>query len=311
MTNIYDLIIIGGGPAGVAAGIYWARKALKVLLLTKDFIGQTGKTALVDNYPGFSEISGLGLMEKFKEHLKKFAIEIKEGNYVTALTKEEGLFEAILDSGDRVSAKTVIVAGGRKPRLLGIPGEAEFANKGVSYCSICDAPLFRGKIVAVVGGGNAGFEAAIDLLPFASKIYILEISDKLIADEISQEKAKKSGKVEVIIKAKILEIRGDKTVESLAYHDVNSGETKELKVNGVFVQIGSLPSIEFLKDGGLVDFNQLGEILVNPKTDATKTPGFFAAGDITDVKYKQIGVAVGEGIKASLSAYEYLTKMQN
>ncbi|OHA62360.1 MAG: hypothetical protein A2117_01600 [Candidatus Wildermuthbacteria bacterium GWA2_46_15] len=311
MTDIYDLIIIGGGPAGIAAGIYGARKALKILLLTKDFIGQTGKTALVDNYPGFPEISGLELMGKFKEHLKKFEIEIKEGEYVKSLTKKENFFEAVLDSGEQFSAKAVIVAGGRKPRFLNIPGEAEFSGRGVSYCSICDAPLFRGKAVAVVGGGNAGFEAAIDLLPFAVKIYILEISDKLIADEVSQEKVKKdgAGRVEIIRQAKALEIKGKNFVEELVYQDLASGQAGELAVQGIFIQVGSLPTVGFLKDSGLVEFNQFGEIVVDPKTGATQAPGLFAAGDVTDVKYKQIGVAVGEGIKAALSAHEYLRKM--
>ncbi|MBI4359195.1 MAG: FAD-dependent oxidoreductase [Candidatus Nealsonbacteria bacterium] len=308
MADTYDLIIIGGGPAGIAAGIYGARKALKILLLTKDFIGQTGKTAWVENYPGFLEISGSDLMGKFKEHLQKFPVEIKEGEKVKSLVKKESVFEIGLENNGKYLGQAVIVAGGRKPRLLNIPGEAEFSNKGVSYCSICDAPLFKNKEVVVVGGGNAGFEAAIDLLPYAQRISILEIGAKVIADEMSQRKVEGSGRVEIILEAKALEIKGKKFVEGLIYQNLKSGEVRELSVQGIFVQIGSLPMVEFLKDSNLVEFNQSGEIVVDPKTGATRTAGLFAAGDTTDVKYKQIGVAVGEGIKAALSAHEHLQR---
>lgn len=304
--GIYDLIIIGGGPAGVAAGIYGARKALRILLLTKDFVGQTGKTAWVENYPGFSEISGLDLMGKFKEHLKKFPVEIREGDQATSLAKKENVFEIETVQGKRFEGRTVIITSGRIPRLLGVPGEAEFSNKGVSYCSVCDAPLFKNKEVAVVGGGNAGFEAAIDLLPYATKIYILEFGSKLIADDVTQQKVRESGKAEIILSAKTLEIKGEKMVEKLVYQDLVSSKIKELKVQGVFVQIGSLPVTDFLKD--LVDFNQWGEIVVDPKTGATKTAGLFAAGDVTDVKYKQIVISAGEGVKALLSVHSYLNR---
>ncbi|MDP2926813.1 MAG: FAD-dependent oxidoreductase [bacterium] len=304
MADIYDLIIIGGGPAGVAAGIYGARKALKILLLTKDFVGQTGKTAWVENYPGFSEISGLDLMGKFKEHLKKFPVEIREGDQAISLIKKENVFEIETVQRKRFEGRTVIITSGRNPRLLGVPGEAEFSNKGVSYCSVCDAPLFRNKEVAIVGGGNAGFEAAIDLLPYATKIYILEFGSKIIADDITQQKIRESGKTEIILSAQTLEIKGEKMVDKLVYQDLVSSKIKELKIQGVFVQIGSLPVTDFLKD--LVIFNPWGEIVVDPKTGATKTPGLFAAGDVTDVKYKQIVIAAGEGVKAVLSAHQYL-----
>jgi thioredoxin-disulfide reductase len=304
MAETYDLIIIGGGPAGIAAGIYGARKALKILLITKDFIGQTGKTAFVENYPGLDRISGLDLMGKFKNHLKQFPIEIKEGEYVKGVKKEGNVFEIETSKGEKFQSKAVIAVPGGKPRTLNVPGEEEFSSKGVSYCSICDAPLFRDKTVVVVGGGNAGFEAAVDLLPFAAKIYILEIGPKVIADEVTQKEVEKSGKVQVILNAKILEIKGTKTVEELIYQDLSSNQTQNLTVQGVFVQVGSVPATDFLKS--LVDLNQWEEIVTDPKNCATRTPGLFAAGDATDVKYKQIGVAVGDGIKAILSAYEYL-----
>lgn len=306
--EIYDLIIIGGGPAGIAAGIYGARKALKTLLITKDFIGQTGATSLVDNYPGFPEISGIDLMGKFKEHLKKFPVEILEGQLVKFLAKTGEVFEIETAKGEKFQAKTVITCPGRRPRLLNIPGEQEFFGKGVSYCSTCDAIFFKNKVVAVVGGGNVGFEAAIDLLPFANKIYILELGSKIIADEISQKIVKDSGKVKVILRAKALEIKGKNALESLAYQNLNNNQAEGLEVQGVFIQIGSLPASDFLKD--LVDFNQWGEIVVDPKTGATRTSGLFAAGDATDIRDKQIVIAAGEGVKALLSAYNYLQNLK-
>lgn len=305
---IYDLIIIGGGPAGITAGIYGVRKALKVLLITKDFIGQVGKTSSIENYPGFSEINGVSLMKNFKDHLKKFSIDIKEGDQVRLLSKKENIFNIETVKGERFQGKTVIVASGRNPRPLKVPGEAEFLNKGVSYCSTCDAPVFKGKAVAVVGGGNSGFEAALDLIPYAAKIYILELSSKLLADEIEQEKASHYGKIQIILRAKTLEIKGKNTVESIVYQDLESDEPKELNVQGVFIQVGYLPVADFLKD--LVDLNQSGEIMIDPKTCETKTPGLYAAGDVTDVKYKQIIVAAGEGTKAALSAYSFLQDLQ-
>lgn len=301
---IYDLIIIGGGPAGITAGIYGARKALKVLLIAKDFIGQIGKTSLIENYSGLPEISGADLMKNFKNHLKKFPVEIKEGYQVNSLSKENNIFNVGTIKREEFQAKAVIIASGRNPRPLKVPGETKFSNKGVSYCSTCDAPVFKRKTVAVVGGGNSGFEAALNLIPYATKVYILEISNKLLADEIEQEKARKSGKIEIIMRAKVLEIKGKNMVESIIYQDLGSNQAKELAVQGVFVQVGYLPMADFLKD--LVDLSQVGEIIIDPETGATKTPGLYAAGDVTDIKYKQIIVAAGEGAKAALSAYSFL-----
>ncbi len=305
---IYDLIIIGGGPAGISAGIYGARKALKVLLIAKDFIGQIGKTSSIENYPGFSEISGTVLMENFKDHLKKFSVEIKQGDQVNFLSKENNVFNVGTIKGEKFQAKAIIIASGRNPRPLRVAGEIEFSSKGVSYCSICDAPVFKGKAVAVVGGGNSGFKAALDLVPYATKIYILEISNKLLADEIEQERARKSGKIEIMTRVKVVEIKGKNMVEAIIYQDLESNQIKELTVQGVFIQVGYLPMADFCKD--LTDQNQAGEIIVDAKTCATKTPGLYAAGDVTDVKYKQIIIAAGEGAKASLSAYSFLQNLE-
>lgn len=300
---IYDLIIIGAGPAGITAGIYAARKKLNTLLLTKDFVGQVGKTSSIENWPGLSFVSGLKLMENFKKHLKKFEIKIKEGEEVKEIKKKEEMFE-ILTLNKKFKTKTIIITSGRNPRPLKVPGEEKLMGKGVSFCSTCDAPFFKGKTVVVVGGGNSGFETALDLAKYSSKIYILEFSPQVKADEISQKKAQDTGKISVITKAAVKKIEGKDFVENLVYEDRDSGELKELKAQGVFVEIGSLPATAFL--GNLVDFTEGGEIKINSKTCETKTPGLFAAGDVTDVKYKQIVIATGEGAKAALSVYEYL-----
>lgn len=305
---IYDLIIIGGGPAGITAGIYAARKKLKILLVTKEFGGQMNKAHEVENYPGITLMMGADLTKKFVEHLKKFDIEIKEGKNIRELKKTNKEFEAILEDGEKFETKTIIIASGKNPRPLKVPGEERLVGKGVTYCSICDAPLFKGKDVAVIGGGNAGLDAAMDLTKYANKIYVLEFMEKILGDESTQEKLRASGKVELITNVATKEIKGKKFVESLVYEDKKTGKTKEIKVQGVFVEIGYVPSSEFIKD--LVEFNKAGEIMINPKNNSTKTPGVFAAGDVTGIPYKQIVIAASEGAKAALSAYEYLTKIK-
>jgi len=303
---MYDLIIIGGGPAGITAGIYAARKKLKTILITKEFGGQVSKAHEVENYPAITSMTGIDLNKKFVEHLKKFDIEIKEGKNVREIQKSGEGFEIVLEDGEKFETKAVIIASGKNPRPLKVLGEEKFLGKGLTYCSTCDAPLFKEKDVAVVGGGNAGLDTALDLTKYANKIYVLEFMEKMLGDEATQEKLKASGKVELITNAATKEIKGDKFVESLDYEDRKTGKTQELKVQGVFVEIGYVPSSGFIKD--LVEFNKQGEIVINPKDNSTKTPGIFAAGDVTDVLYKQIVIAASEGAKAALSAHNYLTK---
>ncbi len=303
---LYNLIIIGGGPAGITAGIYTARQRLKTLLITKDFGGQIAKKAVpIENYPGFKEISGLDLIQKFEKHLKKFETDI-EMDSVIKIEKINKNFIVTSENKKQFKARAVIIASGADPRPLKIPGEKEFIGKGVSYCVTCDAPFFSNKIVAVIGGGNAGFEAAIALTRWAKTIYILEASPEVKADLENQEMAKETGKVEIITGAALKEIRGDKFVSSIIYEDRKTGEEKKLKVEGVFVEIGLQPSSAFAKD--LVDFNERCEIKVDFETFQTKTPGLFAAGDVNTGKFKQIITACGEGAKAALAAYEYLKK---
>ena len=306
---MYDLIIIGGGPAGISAGIYASRKKLNTLIIAKNFISQAGWATSIENYPGFMEISGMDLMARFREHLGKFAIDINEGEEVKQIEKEGDIFRVHTSEKDSYLTKAVIIASGRDPRPLEVPGEKEYIGKGVSYCVTCDGPIFSGKTVAVIGGGNSGFYAARELSKYCAKIYILENTDKAKADEMIQEQIKQTNNVELIINAKAVEIKGSNFVSELIYKDQLSNENKALIVSGVFIEIGSIPATGFLK--GLVEFNNRDEIIVDLETGQTKTAGLFAAGDVTDIKYKQIVIACGEGAKTALSAYEYLAGLKS
>jgi thioredoxin-disulfide reductase len=305
MTS-YDLIIIGGGPAGISAGIYAARQNLNTLLIAKDFGGQmTRKAVEIENYPGFEKISGLGLIQKFEKHLRKQKIVIEKDS-VTKVEKVDGDFYISTASKHKFSSRTVIVASGADPRPLEVPGEKEFIGRGVSYCTTCDAPLFSGKEVAVVGGGNSGFEAAIALSNWAKKIYILEYSPEISADQFNQELVKKIKEIQILTNTTLKKIEGDKFVKLIIYQDRKTGEETTLPLEGVFVEIGSVPATGFVKD--LVEFNEKDEIKIDSKTNVTKTAGLFAAGDVSDIEWKQIVVAAGEGCKAALSTYAYLKK---
>ena len=303
---MYDLIIIGGGPAGITAGIYASRQKLNTLLITKSFGGQIARKAVgIENYPGFEEISGLDLIRKFEKQLRKQKIDI-ERDGVRKIKKIGNKFLIQTTGKNTFEAKTVIIASGADPRPLEVPGEKKFIAKGVSYCTTCDGPLFANKTVAVVGGGNSGFEAAVFLAGWVKKIYILEYGPKVKADEITQEKAKKTGKVEVITSAALKRVQGKDFLESITYQDNKTKKIISLKVDGIFVEIGSQPATSFVK--GLVDFNEKDEIDIDLKTMQTKTPGLFAAGDVSSVFFKQIVIAAGEGAKAALSVSNYLQK---
>ena len=303
---IYDLIIIGGGPAGITAGIYAARQKLNTLLITKSFGGQIARKAVaIENYPGFEEISGLDLIQKFEKHLRKRKIGI-EKTTVIKVKKIGKIFSVFTGNKKQFKAKTVIIASGADPRPLEVPGEKQFISTGVSYCVACDGPLYTGKEVAVVGGGNAGFEAALFLVNLTKKIYILESGLEIKANKDNQEKAKKTGKIKVITGITLKKIQGEKFVNSIVFEDKKSKSLKKLPVQGIFVEIGSQPATSFVK--GLVDFNKKDEIIVDAQTAETRTAGLFAAGDVDDCSYKQIVIAAGEGAKASLSVSNYLQK---
>lgn len=305
----YDLIIIGGATSGLTASIYAARKKLRTITLTEKVGGQSLLTDNIENYPGFKSISGSDLIAKMREQAELAGAEIQEGKIAVGIESAEKKFKVMTQDGESFETKSIIIATGKKPRPLNVPGEKEFSAKGVSYCSICDAPLFEGKDVAVVGGGNAGIEAAMDLTKYANKIYVLEFGLKIIGDESTQEKLRNTGKVEFIVDAMTKEIKGEQFVEILVYEDRKSGEQKELQVQGIFVNIGQIPSTDFIK--GFLELNPQNEIIINPKTNQASIEGVFAAGDVTDVPFKQCIVAGGEGAKAALSAYNYLQKNRN
>ena len=304
----YDLIIIGGGPAGITAGIYTSRQKLNTLLITKAFGGQIARKAvMIENYPGFEEISGIELIQRLEKHLRKQKIDI-ERDGVRKVKKVGEKFLVQTTSKNTFEAKAVIIASGADPRPLEVLGEKEFIGRGLSYCVTCDGPLFEGKNVAVVGGGNSAFEAAIFLSKIAKKIYILEYGKVVKADAENQERIKKTGKVEVITDAALKKIQGKQFVNSIIFEDRKTKQEINLPLEGVFVEIGSQPSTSFAK--GLVDFNEKDEIIVEFETCQTKTSGLFAAGDCNVGKVKQIITAAGEGAKAALSAYEYLQKQK-
>lgn len=302
---MYDLIIVGGGPAGVGAGVYAGRKKIKTLLITDSFGGQSIVSLDIQNWIGEKSISGLDLAKKLEEHLKfQSNIDILEGDLVVEIKKNNSNFEVQTKGGKIFQTKYLLIATGSRRKKLNVPGEEKFNGRGVFYCAICDAPLMKNKPVAVIGGGNAGLEAVVDLLPHASFIYLLEFKDYISGDPVTLEKIKNQPKVQIITSAQTLEILGENFVTGLKYKDLKSGEIKELKVEGVFVEIGSVPNSEIVKN--LVKLNNFGEIIVNPLNQKTSCEGIWAAGDVTNFPYKQNNIAVGDAIAAILNITEVL-----
>lgn len=298
---MYELIIIGAGPAGITASVYAARKKMNFLVVTKDVGGQMVLSADIENYIGYQFITGMELTRKFREHMEQFKVELKEQEIVNLVEKEDGSMGVLTDKGE-YKTKTVVVASGRTPLKLGAEGEEEFSNRGVSYCATCDAPLFADMNVAVIGGGNSGLDAVLQLMKIAKKIYLIDIAAKLRADPVMVEKARSSDKVVIYNNTTVKQIYGGNFVQGIKID--RKGVIEDLAVEGVFVEIGSIPASDFVKD---VMKNEFGEILVNCRCE-TNIPGIFAAGDVTDVQGKQIIVAGGEGAKAALSAFEYLSR---
>lgn len=303
--NVYDLIIIGAGPAGVSAAIYAIRQRLNLLIISKDLGGQVAKKAVdIENYPGFEKISGPDLVELYQKQLDANQLQVAFEK-VVSITKLNN-FVIQTDFDNTYEALAVIVATGAESRKIGIPGEEEFAGRGVSYCSLCDGPVFKDKTIVVIGGGNNGFESAMFLSNYVKKVSILEYGEKANADAENQELVAQNKHIEVITNAKALRIEGDTKVTSITYQDVKTGEEKTLPVDGIFVEIGYSPATEFL--GDLVELSDKKEIVFDLKTLETKTKGLFSAGDCNVSKYKQIVMASGQGATAALSAYEYIKK---
>jgi alkyl hydroperoxide reductase subunit F len=302
----YDLLIIGAGPAGMTAAVYAARKKLDTLVISKDVGGQTNLASSVETYMGYHYISGAELMQKFEEQVRQFPIALSIGDEVTTLLVEDASFAVVTAQGKKFRGKAVIIASGRRARSLNVPREKELIGRGVSYCATCDAPLFGGMDVAVIGSGNPALTAVNELTNYARKIYnIVRVSVK--ADPILVEKAEKSGKVEFFSGYAATEIRGKERVEGIVIKQIEGDKEIVLDVNGVFIEIGAVPNTEFAVN--LVTLNDVKEIEVDCEC-MTNIPGLFAAGDVTNAPGKQIIVAAGEGAKAALSAYRYLVGLK-
>jgi len=299
---LYDVIIIGAGPAGLSAAIYTIRKLLKTIIISKDIGGQIAWTTDVDNYLGFSQVNADELVSKFEDHVKKFDVDKLIGVEVKTVDLATRIKRVVTLEGKSYYGKTLIIATGGRHRPLDIPGERELVGRGISYCSTCDAPLFEGVEVAVVGGGNAGLEAVIDLMSLATRIYVVSLLP-ISGDAVYQAKIRQSPKVEIYEEWQPIKILGDTSVKGMEIRNLKSGEHKALAVEGVFVEIGILPCSDLFLD--TLATNQKGEILVDPEC-RTGVAGVFACGDVTTVPFKQVVVAVGEGAKAALSAYNYL-----
>jgi len=299
-SHVYELIIIGAGPAGITASIYAARKKMDFAVIATNIGGQVSLSSEIENYTGFQYITGEELAAKFQEHLERYKFELKMEE-AQKVEREGNLFRVKTDIATYLS-KTVIMATGRKPRELKVPGEAELKNRGVTYCATCDGPLFENMDVAVVGGGNSGLEAVLQLIKIAKSIHLIEVAPQLKADPVLVEKARASDTVRIWTNTQVLEIVGDKVVTGIRIR--RNGEETLLPVQGVFVEIGSVPSSDIV---GFVEKNRWGEIIVDCKCE-TDVPGLFAAGDVTSVPEKQIVVAAGEGCKAALSAFRYLSQ---
>ncbi|OGS45769.1 MAG: hypothetical protein A2539_07810 [Elusimicrobia bacterium RIFOXYD2_FULL_34_15] len=299
---MYDVIIAGSGPAGMTASVYCSRKKLDTLLITKDVGGQVVWTSGIENYMGYQYITGRDLSEKFYQQIEQFPISLLKDVGPCHLEKLENKF-AVNCGEKKYYSKSVIVATGKRNRELGVNGEKELLGRGVTYCSVCDAPLFKDKIVAIIGGGNSALTAAIDLISYASKIFIINILDNLQGDEVFLDKIKNSNKAEIILSSEVSKIKGTEKVEGITVKNRKTSQIREIELDGVFIEVGLMPNSEFANN--LLNMNDQKEIVVDCNCK-TSIDGIFACGDVTAVLDKQIIIACGEGAKAALSAYRYL-----
>ncbi|MGB3795175.1 MAG: alkyl hydroperoxide reductase subunit F, partial [Alteraurantiacibacter sp.] len=307
----FEVLVVGGGPGGVAASIYTARKGFRTGIAAERFGGQLNDTLGIENLPGTEYTEGPKLTTNLEQQVKaQDAIDLM--NLATAdklvpASNPGGMHELHLENGAVLKARSLILSTGARWRALGVPGEQEYRNKGVAYCPHCDGPLFKGKRVAVIGGGNSGVEAAIDLAGIVGHVTLVEFGEQLRADQVLQDKLRSMKNVDILVNAQTTQITGDgNRVGGLVYKDRTSGEEHDVELEGVFVQIGLVPNTEWLTDSGL-ELSKHGEIVIDSK-GATNLPGVFAAGDCTTVPYKQIVVAMGQGSAAALSAFDYLIR---
>lgn len=302
--GLFDVLVVGGGPAGASAAIYAARKGIKTGLIAQTFGGQVMETLGIENVIGTPYTEGPKLMAQVEAHVKEYPVDLMKGQQVASLTKNEYV-DITLENGAVLQSKTVVLATGARWRNINVPGEKEFKNKGVAYCPHCDGPLFAGKNVAVIGGGNSGIEAAIDLAGIVNHVTVIEFQTTLKADKVLQERVYSLPNVTVITGAKTTAITGTDTVSGLTYEDCATNEAHEIAVEGVFILIGLVPNTEWLGDS--VEKTRMGEIIVD-KHGATSIPGVFAAGDCTDSAYKQIIISMGSGATAALGAFDWLIR---
>ncbi|MHA6639579.1 alkyl hydroperoxide reductase subunit F [Stutzerimonas frequens] len=306
--DAFDVLVVGGGPAGAAAAIYAARKGIRTGVAAERFGGQVLDTMAIENFISVKETEGPKLARALEEHVREYEVDIMNLQRASQLIPagEDGLHRVQFENGGELKAKTLILATGARWREMNVPGEQEYRGRGVAYCPHCDGPLFKGKRVAVIGGGNSGVEAAIDLAGIVAHVTLLEFGEELRADAVLQRKLNSLPNVRVLKMAQTTEVKGDgQKVTGLVYKDRNNDEMHEVELEGIFVQIGLLPNSEWLK--GTLELSRFGEIIVDAKGQ-TSIPGVFAAGDVTTVPYKQIVIAVGEGAKASLSAFDHLIR---
>jgi alkyl hydroperoxide reductase subunit F len=303
----YDVLVIGGGPAGASAAIYSARKGIRTGIVAERFGGQVMDTLGIENFISVKATEGPKLVAALEEHVKEYEVDIMNLQRAKSVQKNDvnSLFEIELENGGKLKSKSVIVATGARWRELNVPGEKEFKGKGVAYCPHCDGPLFKGKHVAVIGGGNSGVEAAIDLANIVGHVTLFEFASELKADDILQKRLYSLSNVNVILNAQTTEVIGKDKVSGMIYLDRKSNEKKTIEVEGIFIQIGLLPNTDFVKN--ILDLSKFGEIIVDHHNQSS-LPGLFAAGDVTTVPYKQIIIAMGEGAKASLGAFDYLIR---
>jgi NADH-dependent peroxiredoxin subunit F len=302
----YDVLVVGGGPAGAAAAVYAARKGIRTGVLAERFGGQVLDTLGIENFISVKETEGPRLVAALEEHVRSYEVDLVKQQRAQSLARRDGLIEVRLESGATLRSRSVILATGARWRQMNVPGEETYRNRGVAYCPHCDGPLFKGKRLAVIGGGNSGVEAAIDLAGIVSQVTLIEYDARLRADEVLQRKLRSLTNVRVITSAQTTEVLGDgRRVTGLVYRDRGSDALHTVELEGVFVQIGLLPNSDFLK--GAVELSPRGEVVVDAR-GATSMPGVFAAGDVTTTPYKQIIIAMGEGSKAALSAFDHLIR---
>ena len=304
---MYDLLIIGGGPAGVAAGVYAARKQLKTVLVAEEFGGQSTVSEGVENWIGTIKVSGIELGKQLKTHLEAYkgnVVEIQESERVEKLEKEDGTFKATTKSSKTISARAVLITSGASRRKLPVPGADVFEHKGLTYCASCDGPLFADADVAVIGGGNAGFESALQLLAYAKSVTLINRSADFKADPITVEQVRKHPKATLLTETDPVEVKGDKFVNGLVVKNSKTGEIKKLPVTGVFVEIGVIPNTDFAKE--MVTLDAINRIVIDPKNQHTSAEGIWAAGDCTDELYHQNNIAAGDAVKALEDIYLWL-----